>query len=383
MRILAVAPYYAPEGGGLERYADAILRRLAGRGHDVDVLTFTRRGLESETVGGVRIHRSRAQMHLGNAPVDLGFRRRVRDQIRRGSPDIIVAHTPVPFPAEMAFSAAQAEGIPFVTTYHAGRLQATAPYLRGLAALDRWTLERRMLQGSSRLITVGPFVRDHALGAHRGRVEIVPPGVDTKVFRPKGAGDGRTILFVGPLSRSYRWKGVDVLMRAFAALRSRHPEARLSLVGAGDRLEEFRKKAADGGSLNVLGRLSEKELAAAYQQAAVIVLPSTTDAESFGMVLAEANACGRPVVASDIGGIPDFVRHGENGLLAAPGDAADLAVKLLAVLEDPDAARRMGQRGLERVLREHDWDDLARRSEEIYASVVDRAPLETVPAHAV
>src|SRR6185436_18061535 len=93
--------------------------------------------------------------------------------------------------------------------------------------------------------------------------------------------------------------------------------------------------------------------------------PSTSDAESFGMVLAEANACGRPVVASDIGGIPDFVRDLDNGRLVRPGDVQDLADKIIGVLRDPDSACAMGRRGRRRVAREHDWDLLSRRTEDV------------------
>jgi glycosyltransferase involved in cell wall biosynthesis len=165
---------------------------------------------------------------------------------------------------------------------------------------------------------------------------------------------------VAPLSTSYAWKGVDVLVKAFRILRRTWPEATLTLVGDGDRRAEFQALTHEfGTSLRLPGRLSEADLVAQYRRSAVVVLPSTSEAESFGMVLAEANACGRPVVASRIGGIPDFVRDGENGLLVTPGDAADLAAKLSWLFEDEDMARRLGATGRERVLRDHDWRALA------------------------
>ncbi|MBI2077537.1 MAG: glycosyltransferase family 4 protein [Euryarchaeota archaeon] len=366
MRILAITPYYDPEGGGLERYAHAILSRLASKGHDVRVLTFTRDSQPDGNVDGVLVERVVPRVRLGNTPLAGSFSGRVSRAIGEGNPDAVVAHTPVPFPAEMAYLAARKAGVPFIVTYHAGRLRGSHWALDGIAAIDRATLERRMLAGAHRLIAVSPYVRDHALADHAERVEIVPPGVDAQRFRPGGRPRGRSILFVAPLSRSYRWKGVDILWSAFERVHRRMPEARLTLVGDGDRRAEFAAKASGlAGAVTFAGRLSDDELVREYQDAAVTVLPSTTDAESFGMTLAEANACGRPVVASRIGGIPDFVREGVNGLLARPGDPVDLARRILEVLSDDDLARRLSVRGRELVVRDHDWARLASATEAV------------------
>lgn len=362
MRILAVTPYYAPEGGGLERYAHEVLRRLARR-HEVAAVAAGPAGAEERD--GVRVERRPPSVRVGNTPLDLGLRRRVTRHIAHQRPDVVWAHSPVPFPAEMAYLASRGRA-PFALTYHAGRLRGSGPLLSLAAALDRATLERRMVAGSEGLIAVSPYVRDTALARHRDRVQVIPPGVDADRFAPGPAPAGQDILFVGPLDRSYRWKGLDVLLRAIPVVRARHPAARLVLVGQGDRVPELRARAAREG-LVLRGRLTEAGLAQAYRSCAVTCLPSTTDAEAFGMVLAEANACGRPVVASRVGGIPCFVRDGDNGLLARPGDAADLAGQLNAVLDDPAQARAMGARGRRRVLREHDWDHLAQATERVLA----------------
>jgi glycosyltransferase involved in cell wall biosynthesis len=372
VRILAVTPYYAPEGGGLERYAKAVLDRLAARGHDVETMALTRTGRGDCSSDGVHVERTRASLCLGNAPLHPGFYAKVGRRIRAMRPDLVVAHTPVPFPAEMAGLAARRAKVPFVVTYHAGSLRGSSPALGALAALDRATVERRMLAGAAGLIAVGPYVRDHALARHRDRVTLVPPGVDSSWFSPVPTA-GQGILFAAPLASSYRWKGVDVLWRAFRRVRKRLPDATLTLVGGGDRLAEFQRQAASlgpGAGIRILGRVEEPRLLAEYRRAAVLALPSTSDAESFGMALAEANACGRPVVASDIGGIPDFVRPGDNGLLANPGDEHDLAARLVDVLSDGAEARRMGARGRSRVVREHDWDDLVRRTETVFERAV-------------
>ena len=372
MRILAVAPYWAPEGGGLERYAHALLSRLARRGHDVRALAFTGASLPSDTVDGVPVERLAPRLRIGNTPLDPAFGGALQRALALHRPDVVVAHTPVPFPAEVAYAVAKRARVPFVVTYHAGRLRGSSPALDALAGIDRATFERRMLAGAQGLIAVSPFVRDHALAAHRHRVAVVPPGVDTRSFSPGAPPPEPNVLFVGPLSRSYRWKGVDVLWDAFGRVRAELPRARLTLVGDGGRLQEFRGKASDfPGAVRLAGRVPEADLVEHYRRASVVVLPSLTDAESFGMVLAEANACGRPVVGSRIGGIPDFVEDGVNGLLARPGDPDDLARGILSVLRDPAWADAMGARGRAKVVRDHDWDALAARTESVLQHVVE------------
>ncbi len=376
MRILAATPYYEPEGGGLERYAHEILCRLARRGHDVKVVCFTRTVPRDDEIDDVQVHRIRPRRILSNTPVDLSFRNQVTQQIATWRPHVMVAHTPVPFAAEMATSAARKAGLPYVVTYHAGRLTGGSAPLRVAAAVNRATLERRMLSGSRQLIAVSPYVRDHALRGHRERVTVIPPGVDANRFLPNGSLPGGPVLFVAPLDRAYRWKGLDVLREAFAEVRQRHPGARLHLVGEGDRSREVAAWAEQmAPSVRLFGKLEWDRLVEEYQNCSVTILPSTSDAEAFGMVLAEANACGRPVIGSRIGGIPDFVEDGVNGLLAQAGDAHHLATCISRVLAHPREAGRMGDEGRQRILVHHNWDALAARTELVLLETRNRPGL--------
>ena len=375
MRVLAVTPYFPPEGGGLERYAQAMLERMAAHGHEVHVVTCTREGDHVDAENGVPVERHHARWSIGNAPVDPSFTAHVRAAIQARRPDVVWGHAPVPFPAEMAARAAEQEDVPFVLTYHSGRLRGSTVLRDMIASVARLTTERRMMARARQAIAVSPFVQDNAL-RHHHHVSVVMPGVDPSRLFPAGEVDHEEVLFVAPLDTSYKWKGVDVLWDAYHEALDAVPTAKLRLVGAGDRLEEFRRKAeASPGHIDVAGRLDDDELVGAYRRAAVLVLPSTTNAEAFGMVLAEANACGRPVIGSRIGGIPDFIEHGVNGILTKPNDAGALARAMLRVLEDPKDGDRLGARGRERVLRRHDWDRLARRTE----AVLERAAAEAAP----
>lgn len=252
MRILAVTPYCVPEGGGLERYAHATLRHLAAR-HDVHVVAASTEQEGTVEREGLTVHLHRPTFRIGNAPVRLGLSRRLRRIIREQDIDVVLAHAPVPFPAEAAAHAAARTCTPFVLTYHAGRLRGSSPPLDALAAVARATTQRTLFRRSDHVICVSDFVRDHAIGG-RARTTVIPPGVDSDAFRP-GQVDPRQILFVGPLAGAYRWKGVDVLWDAFERLRADGVDCRLRLVGSGDRLEDFQARAAGRDDVQVDGRL--------------------------------------------------------------------------------------------------------------------------------
>lgn len=371
MNILSVLPYYVPEGGGLERYAHATARHLTESGHHVQAIAATKQEPGNMILDGVNVRTLSPSFRLGNAPIRLGLARMLRQQMKDERPDVVIGHGPVPFPAEAAAYAAAKEDIPFVLTYHAGRLRGGTPFLDVLAGAARISTQPRLFRRSDRLIAVSRFVRDTALADHRDRATVIAPGVDAVWFTP-GRADPRTILFVGPLDTKHRWKGVDVLCSAFEMIRNAGTDARLHLVGSGNRLAEFQAWAAGRNDVSIDGHLDEDGLLAAYQGAGVVVLPSLHDAEAFGMVLPEANACGRPVIGSNVGGIPEFVQHGVNGMLINPGDARDLADAMTALLDDPRSMDDMGRRGRAIVQKDHAWPDIANRTEAVLETVIER-----------
>ena len=143
--------------------------------------------------------------------------------------------------------------------------------------------------------------------------------------------DAPTALFVGVLER---YKAIDVLAAAWPAVRKRIPEARLHIVGSGS------LPAPVGEGIKWSRSLTTSEVAAALDEATLLVLPSRS--EGMGRVLVEAFCRGRGVIGSRVGGIPDLVRDGENGVLVEPGDAEALAEALVRVLEDRELAKRLG-----------------------------------------
>jgi len=233
------------------------------------------------------------------------------------------------------------------------------------------------------------LVRFH--GADPEHVRVLPPGVDLHIFQPIaraearrkiGYGPGRLLLFVGRLERL---KGVEVAIRALALLRDRaHDDVRLLIlgedagdggVGEGDESEKDRLKdvaAAVGvrDRVDFLGSVAHHELPYFYSAADVCVMPSYS--ESFGLVGLEAQACGRPVVASDVSGLRSVVRDEVSGYLIDSHDPAAYAERIGRLLESPELAQQMGRRG--RLLAQRfSWTRTADRLEELFDGVVQRA----------
>jgi len=180
-----------------------------------------------------------------------------------------------------------------------------------------------------------------AAGAAPERVHRVPPGVDTRWFTPAPlpAGPPR-VVFVG---RFVEKKGLDVLLDAWPAVRTAVPAARLRLVGSGP----LAPAVADGVEVvDASGRAAVRD---ALRSATVVCSPSRTasdgDAESLLLVNLEAQACGRPVVTTRHGAVPEFVDEGRTALVVPEGDSAALADALVRLLRDPAAAAALGAAG--------------------------------------
>ncbi|QTE02481.1 glycogen synthase [Streptomyces cyanogenus] len=282
-------------------------------------------------------------------------------------------------------------GIPHVVTAHS--LEPLRPWkaeqLGGGYALSGWA-ERTAIEAADAVIAVSGAMREDVLACYPAldpaRVHVVHNGIDTRLYRPDHDTDALTrhgidparpyVLFVGRITRQ---KGVPHLLRA---VRDIDPGAQVVLcAGAPDTPEierEFRElfeelRRVRAGVFWIPQMLPRVEVVQLLTHAAVFACPSVY--EPLGIVNLEAMACGIPVVASRVGGIPEVVADGRSGLLVEVDDGfeAGLARALDTVLGDPDAARRMGQAGRERAVREFGWDAVARRTAGLYEEILKQA----------
>ncbi len=326
-------------------------KRLAERGAQVDV--FTRRH-DPDDPQCIELGPGARLIHLDAGPVEASkhetypflplFTERLLEFLRReGSRyDIIISHYWLS--GLVGLRLRRILGIPHVTSFH------TLAELKRRARPGEWDLpvradsEARIAAGADRVVVWTEHERDAAARYYHtdpARIEIIPPGVDTDRFRPSGQSAARkrlgmreekTVLYVGRLERL---KGVDILLEASAAL-SRTMGIRLLIAGGyanSPELARLQSLASELGAASFttfLGSMSRDRLPDYYNAADVCVLPSYY--ESFGLAALEASACGTPVVASKVGGLPCVVKDGETGFLIpwrCPGPFVDSVEKLL------------------------------------------------------
>jgi glycosyltransferase involved in cell wall biosynthesis len=218
-----------------------------------------------------------------------------------------------------------------------------------LVAGETWAHRRLGLYraGVDVFITPSAFARDRLItgGYPAERIVVVPNCVVADDYHPlHRAGDHA--LYVGRLSRE---KGVEVLVRAAAA-----SGARVKMVGDGPLRPTLERMIAESGAdVELLGFRSGEELSAAVQAASAVVMPSICH-DNCPLAVIEAMAWGKPVIGSRVGGIPELVRDGEEGVLVPHGDTAALGAAMLRLQEDPELAERMGRAGRARVEAHYD-----------------------------
>jgi glycosyltransferase involved in cell wall biosynthesis len=304
MRILLVSQMYpGPTDPDLGVFVKGLADELATRGHDLDRVVLDRRG------GG-----NRRYLELGRDAVAAA---------RRFRPDVVYAHFLVPTGLVAAF----ASRAPLVVTAH-GRDVRNIGAVPGVGAATRVVVRR-----ASAVVAVSEYLRRELTAKvpeARGKTEVVSSGVDLERFRVVPPPDGRPrFLCLGSLTER---KNVLRLARAFARL----GDGRLTFVGEGPLRGELERQPG----VEVVRPLPYEEVPAAIAAARVVCQPSLI--EPFGQALLEALACGRPVVATRIGGPPEFV-PAEGGILVDPLDEPALTRALAEAAKlrcpNPDARR--------------------------------------------
>jgi glycosyltransferase involved in cell wall biosynthesis len=218
------------------------------------------------------------------------------------------------------------------------------------------------------LMVVSPSTRDEMIARHfpPGRIEIVYNCVDQALHQPDPSARSRTPL-IGYFGRLKRYKSVDDLLRAFALVRHQRPGTRLVIVGEGDHRAELERLANDLGiapGVEFTGYVDEGRKVALLREMWFLANPSSK--EGWGLTVIEANACGTPVVASNVPGLRDAIKDGETGILYPYGDVNALASAMIRLLDQPPLRAELAANALAWA-RSFDWNVAARRAVELLA----------------
>ncbi len=359
MKIALVSPYDYPYPGGVTEHISHLAAEFRRRGHEVHIMAPQSAGVRGQTDEIVHAVGSVVPVPINGsvARVSLSLRlaRKVRETLERENFDVVHLHEPL-LPA-LPITVLRYSHSLNVGTFHAFA-QSNIGYFYGKPILRYFV---RKLHGR---IAVSPAARDFVAEYFPGDYEIVPNGIDYWRFAApvapfeKYKDGGPNVLFVGRLEKR---KGLKYLLRAMAGVWDHFPEAKLIVVGSGPLLDDYRRLVASRRVQNVefAGFVSSEDLVRYYHSCDVFCAPSTGQ-ESFGIVLLEAMASGKPLVASDIPGYRFVVTHGVEGFLVPPKDEQALALSLMRLLSDAELRAKMGQAGRRRA-EMFSWDKIASR----------------------
>jgi phosphatidylinositol alpha-1,6-mannosyltransferase len=380
MTVLLFTPDFPPTVGGVARNWHELARHLHKIGAKVVVLTWSAGiapGLEQqEEFTVIRIRRSRV------AP--LRWLRLILSlfvSLRKYKVNRI--HAAIWFPwGTLSLLAFIMFRIPYFVSVNATEilvLRFSSPLNILLRRLMPLTLSR-----AKRIIAISQYAKERLIesGIKPEKIVILPGGgVDCAIFKPVdpsqvwdrfGLRDNKVILTVGRLSER---KGQAMVIKALPQISRKVPNVVYLVVGEGEqsfRLKQLAKELGVADRVIFAGYVPDAELPAYYSAADVFIMPSREtkgDAEGFGIVYLEANACGKPVIGGRSGGIPDAICEGLTGLLVDPSNEEEIADAIIRVLQDEFLAEKLGANGRKRVEQELTWDRIATRLWELYQKV--------------
>jgi phosphatidylinositol alpha-mannosyltransferase len=375
VKIALISPYDFAYPGGVPVHISYLERYFTRMGHGVKVIAPASKVISSFGDRFIPIGKPRpipSSGSIARVTISPWLSSKIKAVLEQENFDIIHLHEPLmPMLCTTVLRLSQTANI---GTFHAchGR-----PGYNFAKPFGKWILKRWFRKLDGKIAVSNPameFAREHFPGYYN----IIPNGVDIDHFSPNVSPidefcDGKlNILFV---SRLEKRKGLNYLLEAFMQVKQEIPNSRLIVVGPGTRLRrKYEKQVLRNGLTDVVftGLVPYDELPRYYKTADVFCAPAT-GRESFGIILLEAMAAGKPIVASNIEGYACVVSHGVEGLLVPPGDKEMLTRALISLLTDPSLRQEMGARGRAKAT-EYSWEHIARSVLSYYIRVLSEPP---------
>ncbi len=371
MRVLHLACVAPPQIGGIGKVAAKEVELLRAQGVDAVLVSPNPKYLlpSGEDKGTLRMP---AMWQIGNASMLAPWR--LLPQLKQA--DLVHLHYPY-FGTDLELDFFNFLGAvnKLAVTLH---MDADVSGWRGIInRVHRHTLQEIVLRSADALLVSSLDYAEHSSFrkfVKSPKMHELPFGVDEMRFTPGEKNpekfgipaDAKIVTFVGGMDKPHAFKGVDVLLKAFAQL----PVNTWCLLGGDGELRPgFEKLARELGvadRVKFIGRVAEKDLPDVYRAGDVFAFPSTSGAEAFGLVALEAQACGIPVVASDLPGVRTVVEDRVTGLLTPAGNADELAAHLRLFLENPGMRDEMGAAARKRVEEKFTWTKHIRELKDIY-----------------
>jgi glycogen(starch) synthase len=381
MKVCFISFEYPPRNvGGAGTYANLLVEGLKKRG--VDIYTITR---GEKTDGGQKIYRLPIpdttywrRLFFNNSALNLLDdlnRKHHFDMVHFNEPHIVTRRTK----------------LPMVCTFHSTQLHELQISLQGRSFRNPEGIRDLLVKNPLGYLwdIVTCHLSDRIIGpcpdlvnllrycfVDKEKVRIIPNGIDPEMFNNTscdGAFLNRYALekdnFVLYMGRLHSLKGIQYLIKAFLNLKKRHKLLKLVIAGIGV-FEPYLRRIAQGTKdiifIGYVDSMTTKKLL--YENCLTVVVPSIY--ETFPMVVLEAMTCSKPVVASNVGGIPSIVKHGKNGFLVKPKDVRGLEISISKLCADPDLRSGMGLLGRKSVEEEFTVDRMVDKTLKVYESLL-------------
>lgn len=375
MKIAQVSATFPPYMAGTGNVCYHISLELAKRGHDVTVYTSRFPDVDYKYPDILKVKRFKPLFQIGNAPF-------TPELLKLKDFDIIHLHYPYYFGGEMVYIASKLWKQKYVITYHNDVIGLGL--LRLFLKLHKDVLMKFIITNAYKIIVPSiDFARNSHLNTltdiDHSVVEI-PNGVDINKFHPEidcndirdkyNLWDKDVLLFVRALDKAHYHSGLEYLLKSFTKIENK--SAVLLIVGGGNLKNYYislSKKLGVANKVIFVGSVPNEDMPRYYVASDIVVLPSILT-ESFGMILIEAMATGKTVIASNLPGVRTVVDDGKDGLLIVPKNVNDLTSKIQYLLDNEELRSKFGKSGREKIKKRYPWEKIAKETEKVYLSLI-------------
>ena len=376
MKIAQVTHTFPPYMGATGNACYHISLELSKCGHDVTVYTSKYPDVDYKYPDILKVNRFKPLFQTGNAPF-------IPELLKLKDFDIVHLHYPYYFGGEMVYIASKLWKQKYVITYHNDVIGSGLFKL--FFKLHRIALMKLIMANAYKIIVpTMDFARNSYINMLTNidhSVIEIPNGVDLDKFHPEVDCDyikdkynlwnKNVLLFVRTLDKGhYLYSGLEYLLKSFLKIENKNTI--LLIVGGGNMKNYYinlSKKLGVANKVIFIGNIPNKDMPKYYIVSDIVILPSTLT-ESFGMVLIEAMATGKPVIASNLPGVRTVVDDGKNGLLTLPKNVDDLTSKIQYLLDNEEVRRKFGKLGRKKAEENYSWEVIAKKTEKVYLNLM-------------
>jgi glycosyltransferase involved in cell wall biosynthesis len=375
--LTVVCGYFYPKVGGLETIAYTTAKMLHESGkYNVSIITsdYANTGKRKEVIDGMNVYRLPIMFMLSNSPINPLWYFMMKDILKAEKTEILHTHSPVPFMADLAVFVAKMSKIPVVSTYHSGSMKKGSLIYDPIIYIYENYFLRKMFKMADVVVTVHQAFMLKNYPEFKNKTKFIPTGVDLNRFKYSEINrETKIVSFIGRVELSSKWKGIDQLILAMKMVKDKVPDAKLMIVGGGDALDYYKKISIENeveSLVELVGPKFGDDLVDIYKKSRVIVLPSTSDSEAFSVTLVESMASGRPIIGTNIGGTPQVIKNGQNGILVEPKDSKALADSIVKVLADYDYSKKLGDNGYT-IAKNFSWETQTLKYDQIFSGLLE------------